>query len=67
MEILMLSIEASSMEVVTLYDSKVMVLKGVNLMLLSTMYISADLEMSQFCLYTQWSWKESILNADFTM
>ena len=51
----MLSIEGSSMEVDTLYNSKVMVLKGVNLMLFSTVYVSDGLERSQFCLYTQWS------------
>ena len=28
-------------------------------MLLSTMYVSDGLESSQFCLYTQWSGKES--------
>ena len=67
MEILMLSIEGSSMEVEVLYKSNVMVLKGVNLMLFSTIYISDGLEMSQFCLYTQWYWKESILDANFTV
>ena len=44
----------------TLYNSNVMVLKGVNLMLFSTVYVSDGLERSQFCSYTQWSWKESI-------
>ena len=44
-----------------LYDSNVMVLKEVNLKILSTMYVSDSLESSQFCLYTQWSQNESIL------
>ena len=48
MEISMLSIDGSSMEVDTLYNSKVMVLKGVNLMLFSTVYVSDGLERSQF-------------------
>ena len=55
MEILMLSIEGSSMEVEVLYNSNVMVLKEVNLMLFSTVYISDGLEMSQFCSYTQYN------------
>ena len=29
--------------------------------LLSTVYVSDGLASSQFCLYTQWSWNESIL------
>ena len=40
----MLSIEGSSMEVCTLYNSNVMVLKGVNVMLFSTVYLSDGLE-----------------------
>ena len=48
MEISMLSIEGSSMEGDTLYNSNVMVLKGVNLMLFSTVYVSDGSEMSQF-------------------
>ena len=67
MEISMLSIEVSSMEVCKLYNSNVMVMKGVNLMLFSTVYVSDGLERSQFCSYTQWSWKESISDANFTM
>ena len=55
MEISMLSIEGSSMEVDTLYNSNVMVLKEVKLMLFYTMYVSDGLERSQFCSYTQWS------------
>ena len=43
------------MEVEALYKSNVMVLKGVNLMLFSTIYISDGLEMSQFFSCTQWS------------
>ena len=55
MEILRLPIQVSSMEVNTLYNSNVMVLKGVNLMLFSTVCISNGPKMSQFCSYTQWS------------
>ena len=51
----------------TLYGRNVMVLKGVNLMLFSTVQVSDGPERSQFCLYTQWSWKESILDADFSV
>ena len=47
----MLSIEGSSMEVCTLYNSNVMVLKGVNLMLFFTVYVSDGLERSQMCSY----------------
>ena len=57
MEISMLSIEGSPWRL-THYNSNVMVLKGVNVMLFSTVHVSDGLERSQFCLYTWWSWKE---------